>query len=244
MFNLEIDIVRKKIIENLINSRKEKISKKPNVLDLIYNYNLSYLTIKKNETKNINFKNINNRIDFNKLKLKLKNNKINFLFKNDNINESSITSNLIKKIINSNQNIYIEEKNDYIILISLEKTLESYDGIFVKLINFNTDYLVKKENLSCSNINKIINTNKTIYKEYEYKKLNDKIKKNLKSIDDFILFKEENNNYNYIILCELRYDEKLLNDINFNKKINWFAKKIQLDFLNKYKNEYNYQKIK
>ena len=85
--------------------------------------------------------------------------------------------------------------------------------------------------------------NKTIYKEYEYTKLNNKIKNNLKSINDYIVF-NDNDNYNYIILCDLTYDENLLRTINFNKNVNSLVIKIQENFLKKYKNEYRFIKIK
>ena len=65
----------------------------------------------------------------------------------------------------------------------------------------------------------------------------------IKSINDYIIFKD-NNNYNYIVLCDLTYDEKLLKNINFNKNINYLVSKIQKNFLKKYKNEYKYRKIK
>ena len=54
----------------------------------------------------------------------------------------------------------------------------------------------------------------------------------------------DNGNYNYIILCDLTYDEKLLKNINFNKKVNTLVTKIQNDFLNKYKDEYKFVQIK
>ena len=40
-------------------------------------------------------------------------------------------------------------------------------------------------------------------KEYEFNKLNDKIKNNLISINDFIIF-QNNNLINYIFLCEIK----------------------------------------
>jgi hypothetical protein len=242
-YNFGIDIIRRKIIEDILNSRKNKLRKKTGLSDLIYNYNLSHLTIKEEDTNYNYIKEIKNREDFNVFKNKLIDNNIDFLFKNDDINESSIISNLIKKIIKTNKEIYYESKNGYIIIISLEKELESYEGVFVKLINFNITDPIDNTDLNCSNIKKLTDIKKIYFKEYEYIKLNKKIKKNLKSIDDYIIFKDKNN-YNYIFLCELRYDESLLNNINFNKKVESLANKIQINFLNKYKKKYGYQKIK
>ena len=242
-YNFSIDIIRNKIIEDIINLRKNKLTKKADLSDLIYNYNLSHLTIKEEDTNYNYIKEIKNRDEFNIFKNKLINSNIDFLYKNDDINESSIISNLLKSLIKNNKKIYYESKNGYIILISLEKNLESYEGVFVKLINFNITKPIDNKDLNCSNIEKLIDVKKTFFKEYEYKKLNNEIKNNLKSINDYIIYKD-NNNYNYIFLCELRYDESLLNNINFNKKIESLANKIQINFLNKYKKEYDYQKIK
>jgi hypothetical protein len=240
--NFGIDIIRRKIIESILNSRKNKLTKKADLSDLIYNYNLSHLTIKEEDIIYNYIKEIKNRDDFNVFKSKLIESNIDFLYKNEDINESSIISNLLKRLIKNNKKIYYESKNGYIILISLEKDLESYEGVFVKLINFNITKPIDNKDLNCSNINKLTDIKKTFFKEYEYKKLNKEIKKNLKSIDDYIIYKD-NNNYNYVFLCELRYDESLLNNINFNKKVESLANKIQINFLNKYKKEYDYQKI-
>ena len=56
-------------------------------------------------------------------------------------------------------------------------------------------------------------------KDYEYIKLNDKIKDNLMSINDYILI-QDNESFNYIILCEIKFDKEMFNNININKKIN------------------------
>ena len=121
--------------------------------------------------------------------------------------------------------------------------MESYEGIFVKLINFKSSTAFEKNDLKCDKISEKIDINKTIFKEYEYSKLNNNIKSNLKSINDYILFNEKDG-YNYIILCDLTYDENLLKDINFNKNVNSLVDKIQKKFLIKYKNEYKFIKIK
>ena len=137
----------------------------------------------------------------------------------------------------------MEIKNGYINLISIIKNLESYEGIFVELINFTTDTPLKKKDIQCNKIRDIIDINKTVFKEYEYSKLNNNIKNNLKSINDLIQIKD-NDEYNYIVLCDLTYDENLLKDINFNKNLNSLVNKIQNQFLKKYKNEYKFIKIK
>ena len=241
-YNAYIDLVRKRIIEDSLNLKKNILLEQANSLDLLYNYNFSYLVINEIDFDLNYINNIYNRNDFNNLKNLLTNNNINFFYKNENIDNNSILSNLLKVIINTNKNIHIEKNNEFYTIISMEKNLESYEGIFVKLVSFDTKNKLNKKDLNCKDIDDYTKDNKTIYKEYEYIKLNNQIKNNLKSINDYIIFNNENS-FNYIFLCELRYNEELLNSINFNKKINFLAKKIQLNFIRKYKNEYNYQKI-
>ena len=242
-FSTKIDLIRNKIIQEKLNSQKNSLLQEINKIDLLYNYNLKYLIIKENLINKKLINNINDRDQFNNLKKTLAEGNINFFYKEEDINDNSIISNKIKNIINKDIKIFRNKENGYVNLISIEKNLESYEGIFVKLINFKSKKPIEKNDLKCDKLNKIIDNNKTIFKEYEYSKLNDKIKNNLKSLNDFIQFKD-NGEYNYIILCELTYDEDLLKNINFNKNVNSLVSKIQKQFLKKYKNEYKFIKLK
>ncbi len=241
-FNTNIDLVRNKIIEQQLNSKKNNLLEEVSKIDLLYNYNLQYIIIKENLIDNELVKKIDDRIKFNNFKSFLIKNKISFFFKEEDINNNKIISNKIKNIINKNIPIDISYENGYISLLSINKNLESYEGIFVKLINFKSNKLFEKNNLRCEKLNEILDINKTIFKEYEYSKLNNNIKNNLKSINDFVVLKEKNE-YNYIILCDLSYNENLLKNINFNKNVNSLVNKIQNKFLIKYKNEYKFIKI-
>jgi len=242
-FNTNIDLIRNKIIEEKLNSKKSSLLQEVNKLDLLYNYNLQNIIIKEDLVDDEIIENIDNREKFNILKNFLIENKVDFFFKEEDIDDNTIISNRIKNIINKNIEIYVYNENKYINLISIKKKLESYEGIFVKLINFKSNTPFEKKDLQCDKLNDTVDINKTIFKEYEYSKLNDNIKNNLKSINDYILFKN-NNEYNYIILCDLTYDENILKNINFTKNVNSLASKIQKQFLKKYKNEYKFIKIK
>ena len=124
----------------------------------------------------------------------------------------------------------------------MEKNFESYEGIFAKLVNINSKNKIIKENLNCQHIESL-DKEKINYKEYEYSKLNEQIRSNLKSINDYIIFNNENG-FNYIFLCSLRYNEEILNNLNFNKKVNSLENSLQNKFINKYKNKYNLKIIK
>ena len=54
---------------------------------------------------------------------------------------------------------------------------------------------------------------------------------------------KENSLLNYIFLCEIRVDENFLKEININKKINFIAQDIELDFINKYSKIYDTKKF-
>ena len=240
--NIKIDLIRKKIIEDTLQQEKDSLLTKTNTLDLIYNYNISYLIVNKNKIDFDSLKKIENRKNFILFKNKLIDENISFFYKNDEIIDSGIISNFLKDIIVSKKKISIIDKNQYITIASLQKNLESYEGVFVKLINYKTQNLLKKNQLNCNYINGI-DSKKIEFNEYEYLKLNNKIKENLKSINDYIYFLNDNI-YNYIFLCELRYDEKILNNINFNKKVNNLAEVFQLKFIKKYKKKFNFKAIK
>ena len=242
-FNTKLDLIRNKIIEKKLNSKRDNLMQEVSTLDLLYNYNLQYIIIRENLIDKQLFKNIIDRENFNDFKKILRINKIDFFYKEEDINDNTIISNKIKKIIKQDLKIYFNNEDGYITIISINKNLESFEGIFVKLINFSTSKLLNKKDLQCNKLNENNNINKTEFKEYEYSKLNNNIKTNLKSINDYIVF-NDNDEYNYIILCDLIYDESILKNINFNKNIDTLVSKIQKNFLKKYKNEYKFKQNK
>ena len=168
--NLKIDLIRKKILENLINNRKNDLNKKTDILDLLYNYNLNYVIFKNDPLLTFKIESVINRNDFLKFISFLKENKIDFILKNEDINDINKISNNLKENLKNNNKIFKNINESYITLYSLEKNLESYEGVFVKLINFTSNNELQKEQLSCNFINKF--DKKIEFKEYEYSKLN------------------------------------------------------------------------
>ncbi|MDA9633094.1 hypothetical protein N9S74_02750, partial [Pelagibacteraceae bacterium] len=120
-FNISIDLIRKKIIEKDLNSKKNSLLEKPSKLDLIYNYNTQYIIINDSLSNLQLVKNINNRKDFNNLKIILEKNSIDFFFKEEDINNNNTISNKIRKMINEDLSIYINNENGYINIISIYK---------------------------------------------------------------------------------------------------------------------------
>lgn len=239
--NIKLDLIRKKIIEEIINSKKSTLLDETNTLDLLYNYEFKKIIVNINEININDISNIKKFNDFIRYKKFLSEKNIDHLYYEKDINDNSKISKKIKNLINNNINIDFFIINDYVNLISINKNLESYEGVFVKLFNFKTDQPLEKQKLNCDFLNKL--NDKTIYKEYEYSKLNKEVKENLKTVNDYIIFNNEADSYNYIFLCELRFDKSVLNEINFNKKVNDLANSIESKFLNEYKKIYKFEKL-
>ena len=238
--NIKIDLIRKKIIEDIINTKKNILLKESDSLDLIYNYILSYIIINKANVDINIIKNIKNKKNFLEFKEYIDTNNLQFFYKKTDINDITMISERLRNQLNNNIKIDKFESNNYYNIYLIDKNLESYEGVYVKLFNLKTTNILEENQLNCNYLNNL--KDKTIFKEYEYSKLNQEIKDNLKSVNDFIMFKNQNL-FNYIFLCELKYDEKLLNNINFNKKVNALAENIQIKFINKYKKEFKFEKF-
>ena len=81
-------------------------------------------------------------------------------------------------------------------------------------------------------------SDKIINKEYEFVKLNDDIKKNLLDLGDYIKFKNESK-ITYVVLCGIKFNKDILNNININKKINIYVNQIEKNFIDEYSKKYN-----
>ncbi len=58
------------------------------------------------------------------------------------------------------------------------------------------------------------------------------------NINDYVEIKNENN-FIYIILCDLKFNKELINNFILNKRINILVKEIEIDFLEKYNKKFN-----
>ena len=93
---------------------------------------------------------------------------------------------------------------------------------------------MKKNDLQCNKLIKTIDWwNKQFIKNMNIQNLNNKIKRKFKINKWLHISLKIMMNYNYIILCDLTYDENILKNINFNKNVNSLVDKIQKQFCKK-----------
>ena len=92
--------------------------------------------------------------------------------------------------------------------------------------------------LKCKNLSKLGNKADIISKEYKFIDLNNDIKTNLININDYIKF-NDNEGSIYIILCNIKFDKKILNNLNLNKLINLNVDEIEKKFIKDYSEIYN-----
>ena len=237
LFNIELDLIRKAILEEMLNNKKNEIISNNNAF--IYNYKIEYINIDVNELNNKNL--IINEETFNNISIarkQLDQKNINYFIKKKEVDNINLINEEIKKNINLNNYFFIIEKNNLISLINIEKNFKTYDGLVANLFSVKSNNILNKSDINCANINNNKDKYDITIREYEYVKLNEDVRENLISINDFITFKNENI-YNYIILCGIKYNKDVLLDIDLNKKINLAVDEIETNFINKYSKEFD-----
>ena len=237
---LTYELNKKKIIEELINSKENISLTNIDKENLIYNIFFKYFIINKEDYSIIKNKIEEIKIDESKFKSLLDENNVNFLYKEEILNNANNLEKNIKKIIETQNRNFITYDDNYITYGFIEKKLKTYDGIKVKLFNIESKINIKKSDINCKNIVNLKNNNSLniISSEYKYNLLKETIKNNLNLVNDFIKL-ESDNKINYILLCEIQFNEKLFNEIYINENVNNFVKEIENEFINKYKKKYN-----
>ena len=80
--NINLDFARKIVLENILDNYKEYIFSNPSDINSIYNYIIKYITVPKNNLKNINaFMEVINSQNFNQLNIYLDEKKNKLLFR-------------------------------------------------------------------------------------------------------------------------------------------------------------------
>ena len=135
----------------------------------------------------------------------------------------------------------IIENNNNLILGTIIKRIKSEENINYTLYQITSKNLINRTKLLCDNIEKLKKDeeNEIIErKNIEYSKLNDIIKEKLLSQNDYMIFKNDNQNI-YVLLCQISYNEDIYKEINISQKIEYIANEIVQDFIEIKSKEYN-----
>ncbi len=239
LYNIKIDYIRKIVLQEILNAKLNSFNISLKEIDLLYKFNLTYINLDKKDfieiNKNFISLNKNNSEDIKKYLIK---NNITYFIKETEINNIEEIDKRIMNSIISNENFVIFENNDGYSLLFIKKNFETLNGILVNLYSIKSDEEIEKKYLSCKYLEENNNNETIIQKEYEFNKLNNELKNNLINIDDYVKFKS-NNEIVYVVLCNIKFNREILNNINLNKLINSNVSEIEKNFINKYSKIYN-----
>ena len=243
LYNINIDYVRKIILEDIVNNNYQNFNKSIADIDLLYKFNIKYFNFGNDNSDKIKNEITNLKsIDVNKLKIILKNNNINFFYKEKEIINIDKINHVIRDNILLNKNFFIIEDENKFSIIFIEKNFETFDGINVNLFSVSSKKTIEKEFLSCEYLKKNINNINIVNKEYKLSDLNNKLKNKLISVNDYLEMNNEDGIF-YIILCGIKFDKEILNNYNFNKIINLNVSNIENKLIDRYSKKYNLIKL-
>ena len=237
--NIRIDYIRKIVIENIFNTSINSLDTSNDEIDLLYNIKIKYINLQNFEfnilkTNLTNFKTTN----YDSILIFLNENNLEYFLKEKEINNINKIDNKIRKNILLNNNFFIIEKEKGKSLVFIEKKFETLKGIVVDLYSVRSQDELDNSFLSCKNLINISDNENIIHKEYKFIDLNDNLKNNLININDYVKLIDNDRNI-YIILCNIKFDKGILNNINFNKLVNLNVSEIENKFINKYSETYN-----
>ena len=241
--NIEIDFVRKIILENIFNSSINNLETTSEEIDLLYNLKIKYISFDTNQFKKFKDEIKDIEIDnFENFKLFLNKKNIKYLTKEKEINDIKKIDKRIKKNILLNKKYFIIEKIKNISVIFIEKSFETHDGIIANLYSIKSKIALDKDFLKCDNLFKQVDNINIVNKEYKLVNLNNELKNNLINVNDFVKYIDNDENI-YIVLCNIKFDKEILKKINLNKIINLNINEIEEKFINKYSKLYNLIKL-
>ncbi len=236
--HLKYDLTRKTIIENFLNNKKNEINFNEDDVNLMYKFRIKYLNVYVEDlNKYKNYKDIFNHENIFDIEKDLKKNNISFFTIEKEIQDINTINPVLKENISLNNYFFNIQKNKIISFIYVKKSFETSEGIIIKLYSFESENIINKNLLKCENLKE---DNNVVKKEYEYSKLNKQIKESLVDVNDYISFENEGS-FTYVILCEIKFNKELFNNIKINKKINSIVARIEENFVDKYSRLYNFQ---
>ena len=239
LYNIKIDFIRKNILEKILNSNFKNINKSKEIIDLLYNFKIIYINFYNQKNSKI-FEKINSLIRPNEKDIKkiLSDNKIDYFIKESEVNNIFQIDERIKNNIISNKDFLVIKNNNLNSLILIKRRFETLDGIIANLYSVKSKYELEINLLKCENLSNHKDKFNIVNKEYYFKELNDDLKNNLININDNVKFFNDDE-YIYVILCDIKFDQDILNNINLNKVINSNVGNIEKNFISKYSKIYN-----
>tara|TARA_B100000963_G_scaffold237386_1_gene207536 strand:- start:2277 stop:3383 length:1107 start_codon:yes stop_codon:yes gene_type:complete len=237
--NIKIDYIRKIVLENIFNSNQNNVKTSSDKIDLLYDIKIKYINI-----HNFEFDKLKNKfpnlktVDYESILIFLNENNLEFFQKEFEINNINKINKKIRDNILNNNNFFIIQNEEIKSLIFIEKKFETSEGIIADLYSVRSQSGLDKNFLRCENLVNINDNQNIIHKEYKLVDLNDNLKNNLININDYVKFYNDDQNV-YIVLCNIKFDEEILKNINFNKIINLNISEIENKFINKYSEIYN-----
>lgn len=240
--NIRLDLIRKTILEDIINSNENIIKIEKDDIDLLYKFTLQYINIISENIEDLKNYFNNNTKNINEVRNYLKKKEIKFLYEEDEIFDlDEINENLKKEILLNNNFFYVQNSNNQITFIYILKEFETYDGLIANLFSYSTKKNNEVNSVDCKYLIENKNSEKITNQEYEYSKLNNKLKNQLININDFVKFTNEEE-FIYIYLCDIKYDRNLLNKYEFNKRLNSNVNILEKKFLKENSKIFNLQK--
>ncbi len=237
--NIKIDYIRKIVLESIFNTNIGNLETSNDEKDLLYNIKIKYINLNNFEYNQLkdNFPNLKT-IDYESILFFLNENNLDFFSKEKEINNINKINKKIKENILNNNNFFVIDNKKIKSLIFIEKRFETLEGIIVDLYSVRSQEELETSFLKCENLVKINDKENIINKEYNLVELNENLKNNLININDYLRFFNDDHNI-YIVLCNIKFDKEILENINFNKMINLNIGETENKFIKKYSEIYN-----
>lgn len=241
--NIIYDYQRKIIIEKILNNKKEIIFSKNKLnIDEIYSIDLSYFSVDfDNKDKIKNFLQILDLNNIEETKILLDKKNIKYIYTNKKVNYLDNLNKIIKEQILNNKNDFVIESNNNLIKGKIIKKIKNNKNINFSLFQIKSDKNIDNNLIKCSNISALKKNNSIEIIENNkipYSNLNNNIKKNLLSINDYIIFKNESSVI-YLILCNISFDQEHYDQMYMDEKISFLVDEIEKEFIYQKTKEYN-----
>ena len=241
---IKLDMQRKILIERELDKYRDLIfTDNISEINNIYNIYISYISIDKDTKEKLeNLLNKKELENFLEVKRLLDENEFDYLFKTKKLNNMENLDISIKLAIEKNYKNFFLNTSDNFIIGKIDKIIKNDKNIDFRLLEIQTNIFIDNNLLKCENIEnlkknvgiKIVERN-----DIKYNSLNDYIKENISSINDFIIFKKDSINI-YVLLCDIKYNNEYFDNININENIDLIVKKIENDLIFNKSTKYNF----